>query len=304
MLAAAATTGAKPLVVAGSANQLFAARLTQQLGTRLVQGEAKRFPDQEGYVRLLEDVRGQDLLVVQSTAPDAHFVELLLWADAAWESGARSVTAVIPYMGYARQDRIFKPGEAVSSRAAAKAVASAVDKVVTVDPHKEDILQFFGGKATSVSAVPELARELKAWGIDTILAPDKGARDRAMTAAKLIGARVDHLEKTRLSPTEVVMAVKDLDVRGSRVAILDDLIASGGTMVSAAKQLKLHGALQVDAACTHGLFTGGAVPKILSGGIDRILTTDTVEAPGHNGLATTSAATAVARVLMLEHALL
>lgn len=263
------------IVVAGSASGPFAARLAEVLGLPMARGEVKRFPDGEGHVRLLDPVRGADAIVVQSTAPDPNLVELLLWQDALRESGARRVTTVIPYMGYARQDRAFESGEAISARAAAIALAATTDHVVTVDPHKEEVLRFFGGKARSVSAVPQLAAELSRWGVDIVLAPDKGARDRAEEAARLMGARVDHLEKTRLSATEVVMRTKELDVRGARVAIVDDLIASGGTMVAAAKQLKAQGARAVYAACTHGLFTGNALPRILGGGIDRVLATDT-----------------------------
>lgn len=264
-----------PVVVAGSASKPFAEALARELGTTLAATEWKRFPDGEGYARLLTDVTGRDVLVVQSTAPDANLVELLLWLDAAREAGARSVTAIIPYFGYARQDRVFHPGEAISSRAAGRAIAAACDRVVTVDPHKVDILGFMDGKASHVSAVPQLAAQLKQWGVDVVLAPDKGALDRATEAGRLLGVPVDHLEKTRLSATEVRMAPKSLDVRGKRVAIVDDLIASGGTMVQAAKQLKANGAAAVYAACTHGLFTGNALPNILAGGIDRVLCTDT-----------------------------
>lgn len=264
-----------PLVVAGSASKPFAEALASELGTTLAHGEHKRFPDGEGYVRLHADAKGKDVLAVQSTAPDPNLVELLLWLDAAREAGARTVTAVVPYFGYARQDRVFHPGEAVSSRAAGRAIAAAADRVVTVDPHKLDILAFMGGKATAVSAVPQIAAALRTWGVDAVLAPDKGALDRAKEAGKLLGVPVDHLEKTRLSATEVRMAPKSLDVRGKRVAIVDDLIASGSTMVQAARQLKANGATAVYAACTHGLFTGNALPSILAGGIDRVLCTDT-----------------------------
>jgi len=283
------------LVLAGSASRPFAEALARDVGAALVPGQAKRFPDGEGHVRITGDVRGQDVIIVQSTAPDANLVELLLWQDAAWEAGARGVTSVVPYLGYARQDRVFESGEAVSSRAAARAIAGSSDRIITVDPHKEEILQFFGGKGHSVSAVGQLAAELSRWGVDTVLAPDKGARPRAEAAAKVMGARVDHLEKTRLSPTQVVMAAKDLDVRGARVAIVDDLIASGATMLTAAKQLKAQGASAVYAACTHGLFTGGSAPGLLAGGIDRLLVTDTCPAPA--GVAVVSAAAAVAAVL-------
>jgi ribose-phosphate pyrophosphokinase len=169
----------------------------------------------------------------------------------------------------------FQPGEGISSRAVARAIATGCDRVITVDPHKPELLGHFGGKAIGVSAVPQLAAELGRWGVDCILAPDKGARDRAQEAAKILDLPSDHLEKTRLSATEVRMAAKELDVRGKRVAIVDDLIASGSTMMTAAKQLKQQGATAVYAACTHGLFTGNALPRILAGGIDRVLCTDT-----------------------------
>ncbi|MCA1820097.1 MAG: ribose-phosphate diphosphokinase [Halobacteriales archaeon] len=271
---------AAALVLAGSASVPFAQELAERLGIRVARGEAKRFPDGEGHVRIAEPVQGHDVIVVQSTAPDANLVELLLWQDAAWEAGARSVSTVVPYLGYARQDRAFQPGEAVSSRAAARAIAASSDRILTIDPHKPEILRFFGGKGHAASAVPQLALQLKAWGVELVLAPDKGARERAEDAARLVGAKADHLEKTRLSATEVRMQAKSLDVRGRRVAIVDDLIASGGTMLTAAQQLKQQGAAAVYAACTHGLFTSGAVPRLLAGGIDRILTTDTVASQG------------------------
>jgi ribose-phosphate pyrophosphokinase len=184
----------------------------------------------------------------------------------------------------------------VSSRAAGQAIAAAADRVVTVDPHKLDVLRFMGGKATAVSAVPQVAAELGRWGVDAVLAPDKGALDRATEAAALLKVPVDHLEKTRLSATEVRMAPKSLDVRGKRVAIVDDLIASGSTMVQAAKQLKANGAAAVYAACTHGLFTGNALPSILGGGVDRVLCTDTFLS-GPCSCDSVSAAPAVAAVL-------
>lgn len=284
------------ILVAGSGSHIFATNLAREAGMQLARTEVRRFPDGEGYVRLLDDAKGQHVVIVQSTAPDANLVELLLWQDAAREAHAASVTSVIPYFGYARQDRTFLPGEAVSSRAAATAISASCDRVLTVDPHKEDVLRFFGGKASAVSAVPQLAQELARWGVDLVLAPDKGARSRAEEAAKIMGVRVDHLEKTRLSPTEVVMRVKDLDVTGARVAIVDDLIASGGTMVTAAQQLKAQGAASVVAACTHGLFTGNALARMTVGGVDRILATDTCIS-GPSNCDVVSAAPAVAKAL-------
>lgn len=287
-----------PVVVPGTTSGPFAARLAKDLGAATIRTEFKRFPDGEAYARLLDPVRGRDAIIVQSTAPDASLVELLLWQDAVHEAGAKSTTAVIPYYAYARQDRSFQHGESVSSRAVAKAIAAGCDQAVTVDIHKRTILDFFGGKAHGVSAVPQIAAELARWGVDAVLAPDKGALERAAAAADLIDVPVDHLEKTRLSPTEVRMAAKELDVKGRRVAIVDDLIASGSTMLQAAQQLKAQGATHVYAACTHGLFTGNALPRLLSQGIDRVLCTDTwLPGPGPCACDVVSAAPAVAEHL-------
>ena len=284
----------EPIVVAGTASQALAGRLADLLDAPLADTDIRRFPDLEVYARIKSDVEGKHVILVQTTAPNENLIELLLLQDAAQGHHAAKVTSVIPYYGYARQDQVFHPGEAVSSRAVARALATTADSVVTIDPHKEHILDFFFDGAHSFSAVPQLADELGRWGVDCILAPDKGARDRAEGAAKQLGVAFDHLEKTRLSATDVRMEAKDLDVAGKRVAIVDDMIASGGTMITAAKQLKQQGAKVVYAACTHGLFTGDAVPKLLAGGIDRFLCTDTVQASGCDVI---SAAPAVAALL-------
>lgn len=282
------------VIVSGTASTELAAALSKELGADLAETDIKRFPDGEVYARIVTPVEGKHVVLVQTTAPNNNLVELLLLQDAAKEAGAAKVTSVIPYYGYARQDQVFKPGEAVSSRAVARALATTADSVITVDPHKEEILDFFFQGAHSVSAVPQLCATLKEWGVDLILAPDKGARNRAKLAADILGVPYDHLEKVRLGPTEVRMEAKDMDVAGKRVAIVDDMIASGGTMITAAAQLKEQGATAVYAACTHGVYTGGAVPKLLAGGIDRVLCTDTLD--GRDG-DVTSAAPAIAALL-------
>jgi ribose-phosphate pyrophosphokinase len=264
------------------------------MGIEQAQTHIKRFPDLEVYARILDDVEGKHVIIAQTTAPNENLVELLLLQDAAQQASAARVTSVIPYYGYARQDQVFKAGEAVSSRAIARALATTADAVVTVDPHKEEILDFFFQGAHSVSAVPQLADQLGKWGVDAILAPDKGARDRAQRAAAHLGIPYDHLEKIRIGPTEVKIEPKDLNVAGQRVAIVDDMIASGGTMIKAAEQLKANGATHVYAACTHGLFTGDAIPKLLAGDIDRVLCTDSLDVVGCD---TVSAAPAIAALM-------
>lgn len=283
-----------PALLVGTASHSFGRALADALDVQPAGLKTQRFPDGETYVRIEEEVAGRPVLAVQTTAPDTAFVELLLMLDAARESGASEVTAVVPYYGYARQDKAFQPGEAISARAAARAIATSADRLVTVDPHKEDLLDYFDGPASSVSAVDWLADELGDWGADAILAPDAGARDRARHAADRLQVPFDHLEKTRIGPEEVRMEPKDLDVAGRRVAILDDMIASGTTMMRAAQHLRDQGAEAVYAACTHGVFTHDAVPKLLDAGIDRVLCTDTLPSSGCDVV---SAAPAVAQAL-------
>lgn len=282
-------------VLAGSASPGLATALSKELDAPLGEVERRTFPDGERYVRILSDVRDRHVVVVASTAPDGNLVELLLLQDAAHEAGAAKVSTVVPYYAYARQDQVFKPGEAVSARAVARALYATANRLLIIDPHKMHILDFFPGVSQGVSAVPELCARLREWGTDAVLAPDKGARDRAEHAAGILGVPFDHLEKTRLGPTEVKIQPKDLDVSGKRVAIVDDMIASGGTMLEAAKQLKASGARAVYAVCTHGVFTHDAVPRLLAGGIDRVLCTDTLEGAPCDVV---SAAPAVARALL------
>jgi ribose-phosphate pyrophosphokinase len=280
-------------IVAGSASKALAEKLSALLDAPLAPVEVKQFPDEEVYVRVDEDVRGEHVVVVQSTVPNAKLVELLLLLDACHARGADTVTAVVPYYAYSRQDRAFREGECVSAQALAELIEVKADRFVTVDPHKEHILGFFGVEAHAGTAVPELASRLKAEGVDLVLAPDKGALDRAEGAAKQLGVNFDHLEKTRVSGTEVRMEPKNLDVAGQTVAIIDDIISTGGTIATAAGELKKQGAARVVAACTHGLFLNNALERLTNAGCDAVLATDTIEGPA----SLVSAADAVARVL-------
>jgi len=158
----------------------------------------------------------------------------------------------------------------------ARHISLGVDRVITVDLHAPSILQWFSVPAEDVSGMPALAAFLGKEGVDMVLSPDKGAVERARTVAGILGCPWDHMEKTRLDGETVVMNTKSLDVGGKMVAIVDDIIATGGTMMTAAEHLRKQGAAKVIAACTHGLYTGNALPR-LEKAFDKVISTDTLE---------------------------
>jgi len=264
-------------ILGGTSAKNVARNLANKIQQPLLQATYKRFPDDEFYVRVLDDISGEDVMIVQTAYPDQKIVELLLMQDAVHDAGAKKITVVLPYFGYSRQDKKFEEGEAISSRAVAQHISMHADCVVTVDPHKQHILKFFTVPAYSCSAVSTIAQHLKEKNIDFVLAPDKGAKDRAKEAATLIDCEYDYLEKTRIDGTTVKVTPKKLDARGKHVAIIDDIISTGGTMANSIKELKNQGAKTVSVACTHGLFVGGAKEKLLSADCDEIISTDTIE---------------------------
>jgi len=283
-------------VVAGSASQMLGKGLSEVLKCGLVKVESKRFPDSEFYARILSAIKGEDVVVVQNTYPDQNLVELVILQDAARRAGARRIITVVPYFGYARQDKQFLPGEAISASALAKLIEAHSDATVTVDLHNLNTLAAFSKPAANASVMKAIGEFLKGKA-DVILSPDKGSIDRAREAAQAAGAQFDHLEKKRLDGSTVRMTPKALDVGGRRVAIVDDIIATGGTMMKAAEQLRAQGATRVMAVCTHGLFTGGALEKLRQA-FDEIDACDTLETPA----STISAAGSIAAEIYKIHA--
>jgi len=263
-------------IIGGTASKTVAEDIAKILNKPLVNTISKRFPDKELYVRILDDIKGESVVLVQTTYPDQNLIELFLLQNAAEEAGAKKITVVIPYFGYARQDTKFKDGEAISAKAIAELISLNADNVITVDPHKEHILDFFSTSAHSTSAVPEIANYLKQKKIDMILAPDKGALMRAKTASNIIKCEFDYMEKTRIDGETVEIKPKNLQAQNKNVAIIDDIISTGGTMAKSIKELKIQGAKKVYATCTHGLFAGDAVKKLASAGCDEIISTDTI----------------------------
>ncbi len=270
------------IVIAGSASPKLAARVAKQLGCPLAKPELKRFPDSETYVRVGAEFGGEHAVVVQSTRPPVNdnLIELFLLLDTAKDLGARRVTAVVPYFGYARQDKRFKPGEAVSVRTMCKLIERAgADDLLTVDIHEDWIMKNFATPAYNLSAAPLIGRYLAKLKLHdpVVLAADQGALQRAKGVAVEFGADHDHLEKTRLTSTKVLTKPKRLDIAGRDVVIIDDIISTGATMVEAARVVKRYRARRIYAACIHPVLAGASLKKVLAAGVQRVIATDTIE---------------------------
>lgn len=266
-------------VVGGSASRSLAKELANCLEADLAKVEVSRFPDDECYVRIDGRLEGEDVIIVQTTWPDRNIVELLLLQDAVADLGAASITTVVPYFGYARQDKRFKDGEPISARALARTMVGRSRMFVTVDVHAPSVMSWFEGvDARNVSAHTEIGAFLKTQGAELVLSPDEGRWDNAKQVADVVGCEADFLVKERLDGETVVMSPKSLDASGRKVAIVDDIISTGGTIVKASEQLRKQGAKEIIAICTHGVFAGGAVPK-LKAVCDEVYSTDTIENP-------------------------
>lgn len=281
------------IVIGGSSSRKLADDLARELGTDVIQATSKRFPDGECYIRLEMEGIEREVVIVQNSHPDDMFVELLLLQDAAARLGAEKITNVIPYFGYARQDKLFNKGEAVSAAVMVEHIEMKADKVITVDIHSAETLDWFKtAKGVDVHATSCIGSYFSNKGIDLVLAPDEGAAERAEGVAKILGCDWDHLVKTRLSGTEVRITPKRLDVKGKSVLIVDDIISTGGTIEAATKQLRSLGARRIVAVCTHGLFTMGALERLRKC-CDAVLSTNTLE----NEVSEISVAPAIAKAI-------
>lgn len=264
------------MIVSGSASQDLAATLAGELGEDLARVAFDRFPDGEQIVTV-PAVEGR-AIVVGSTVDDASHVQLLLLQDAVREAGADHVVTVLPYMGYARQDEAFEPGQPVSARAVARAISSGTDEVVTVNPHERAVLEYFDvDAAAAVDAASTLAEPLPDGLRDPIfIAPDASAQHLAESVRDAYGAGiVDYFEKTRLSGDEVEIAPSDVDVADRNVVVVDDIVATGSTMSEAITHLEAPASVRV--ACVHPLLASNARLKLANAGVTEIIGTDTIE---------------------------
>lgn len=260
-------------IVSGPASQSLSARVAPLLGCELLKVETKVFPDGEAYVRVLGETKGEKVVIIQSTPTNADFVHLLQLIDAC--DDAKKVVAVIPYFGYARQDKKFQPGEAVSARAIAKAIDA--DAVYTINLHSDSVLEFFRCRAKNLDASPLVGDFLKTMKLrrPLVIAPDDGAESLARNAAA--GGDWDVLDKKRVTSYKVEMSPKKLDAANRDVVIIDDIVSTGGTIAEAARILKESKAEDIYVTCVHPVLAADAVAKLSSAGVKKVIATDTIE---------------------------
>jgi ribose-phosphate pyrophosphokinase len=271
------------LVFGGSASLRLTKEICGHLSVPPARGEVLRFSEGTLFPRVLENVRGRRVYLVQSTVFPAndHFMELLFWIDALKRASAESVTVVMPYFSYAKGDKKDEPRVSIRARVCADAVeAAGADRVVTVDLHAPQIQGFFRIPVDDLYARAYLCEAIRAEGLSdlVVVAPDTGFAKRARAFATLLGAplaiadkmRVDHQEQATV--TEIIG-----DVDGRHAVIVDDFTISGGTLIEAAEQLLARGARSVLAAVTHGVFADGSMTRLDASPISRLIITDTIE---------------------------
>ncbi|MGD0204126.1 MAG: ribose-phosphate pyrophosphokinase [Candidatus Bathyarchaeia archaeon] len=270
-------------VICGPASKELAEAVSALTGFGNVPVASKVFPDGESYVRLEGSVQGESVAIVQTTCPpaqDGKLFQLAFMADAAKRGGAVKVTAVVPYLAYARQDKMFLVGEGISVETVARMLkAAGVEELLTVNVHSEEALGQFPFPAKTVSAIPLLAQYFvqKGYKGAFALSPDKGAMYIAKQAQAVLGGDAGHLDKQRDRYTgQTKQTAEGLNVKGQTVIIFDDIISTGGTIVGAAKILREQGTKHVFCACVHGLLIGDAEKRILDAGVEEIVGTDSV----------------------------
>ena len=269
-------------IIAGNASRPLAEAIAAYLELPLAKCMVRRFADMEIFVELQENVRGEDVFIVQSTSFPAndHLMELLIMIDAARRSSARRITAVIPYFGYARQDRRTSGRTPISAKLVANLITEAgADRVLTLDLHAGQIQGFFDIPTDNLFAAPVMVRDIKerlAPGERMVVSPDVGGVVRARALAKRIDASLAIVDKRRerAGESEVMNIIGD--VEGQSCILVDDIVDSGGTLVNAAEALLNAGARDVSAYITHGVLSGGAVSRIAASRMKELVITDSI----------------------------
>ncbi len=272
-------------LLAGNSNKPLAQAIARELAAPLTNVQVKRFADNEVFAVIEENVRGEDVFIIQSTSYPANdnLMELLILTDALVRASARRITAVMPYFGYARQDRKTGGRTPISAKLVANLITRAgADRVLTMDLHAGQIQGFFDIPTDNLVATPVLAQDIReSFGRDSlmIVSPDVGGVVRARSLASRLHADLAIVDKRRPKAGESEVMNIIGDVQGRRCILFDDIVDSGGTLVNAAKALMEHGATEVSAYISHGVLSGPAVQRIEGGPLKELVITDSIEQP-------------------------
>ena len=269
-------------LLTGNSNKTLSKNIAKYLKSKLVNSSIRKFADGEIYIEINENIRGNSIFIIQSISSPANdnLMELLLCIDALKRSSAKNITAVIPYFGYARQDRKVVPRTSISAKLVSNLITKAgADRIVTVDLHAGQIQGFFDIPVDNLFATPIFARHvrkrIKSKKIICV-APDVGGTERARALGKLLNAELAIVDKRRPKPGQSQVMNVIGDVKNKTCILVDDIIDSGGTIVNAAAALKKRGANEVFVYITHGVLSGDAVKKIQKSAIKKLVITDTI----------------------------
>jgi ribose-phosphate pyrophosphokinase len=275
-------------LLAGNSNRTLAEAIADYLDSPLTKAQVRRFADNEVFVTIDENVRGEDVFVIQSTSYPANdnLMELLICIDALSRASAKRITAVMPYFGYARQDRKTGGRTPISAKLVANLITRAgADRVLTMDLHAGQIQGFFDIPTDNLLATPVLADDVRIHYPDPdqlmIVSPDVGGVVRARALAKRLEADLAIVDKRRSGPGESEVMNIIGDVRGRRCVMFDDIVDSAGTLCNAAQAIIDHGAAEVSAYVTHGVLSGAASERVMKSVLKELVITDSIEAPDH-----------------------
>ena len=274
------------VIFSGNANPALAEKICHRLGQPLSPAFVGRFSDGESRVELKQNVRGRDVFLIQPTSAPAndHLMELLIMAEACKRSSAGRVTAVMPYFGYARQDRKVAPRAPISSRLVADLIqAAGVHRVLTMDLHAGQIQGFFNIPVDNLYAQPLMYQHVKEKLLTkntVIVSPDAGGVERARSFAKLLNCGLAIVDKRRSGPNEAEVMHIIGDVKGKRAILIDDMIDTAGTLTKGAQAIQKHGAESVYAVATHPVLSGPAIERIGDSVFSKVMVTDTIQLRG------------------------
>lgn len=264
------------IVVPTSSGEKLCRSIAEILNAQVADRTVRRFPDGELYVRIKDDLSSDDVVVIGNTRTDGDIVEMLLTLDAVREGSPSRVAVVVPYFGYSRQHRIYNPGEAISSRVFTHAIAENVDVIIAIDIHDEETISYSSKPFHNIRIVKAFGDHFRDHGLDYVVSPDDGGSERAKAVAASLGVGTFYLNKVRVDSRTVRMEAPDVELKGKKVLLVDDIISTGGTIMKCAGIMKDKGASEVYISAVHGIFTNGSDTKIREAA-DEVAVTDTID---------------------------